>query len=319
MDGAYLKGKILASLWDFGPFHPGMEREGYPKTTNPAKMRPALARAILQIYGEAPVLDPMAGSFTTCFEASKLGMESYGVEYEAKFVKEAAKFEPKAPIHFVRGDARALSEIFAKGFGSIVLSPPYSEGIGHAAGKNASPHPWRLGFQRAMTEVWSEGNIAKLKHGLFNSIVFSPPYGEASRGGAIAKRGYEGKHGMDPGLKDRCDRPISDDPRNIGNTHGKTYLSEMAKVYSECFKVLKPGKFMVVVVKDIRKDGFTIPLSADTIKLCQSVGFQCYEVIVNRLNLLSFWMLHHAKRAQDLGEPKALKNHEYVIVMQKPR
>jgi hypothetical protein len=100
--------------------------------------------------------------------------------------------------------------------------------------------------------------------------------------------------------------------------YGRTYLSEMQKVYAECFKVLKPGKFMVVVVKDIRRAGLTIPLGADTIKLCQSVGFQCYEIIVNRMYFPSFWMIHHAQKMQKVGKPMALKTHEYVIVMRKP-
>lgn len=52
----------------------------------------------------------------------------------------------------------------------------------------------------------------------------------------------------------------------IGNLSGTTYLSEMFKVYRECFRVLKPNKFMVVVVKDIRRKGLLsllvqIPLS----------------------------------------------------------
>lgn len=617
--------KILVSSWDFGPAFPQGERKDYPKSTNPAKMRPSLARAILQIYGEAPVLDPMAGSFTTCIEASKLGMESYGVEFERKFVKEAMKWKPPkgcAPIHFIKGDARELSKIFRRDrfgnvlvsppywsalhdtkearkrmksravsaekgpcgysedpenianlsayaasfgtiifsppywnavgrdsqkpyirseerieeyeskrgmdravdfrahrgygtdpcnignvpeydenmfgsvvfsppyyvalsdiaksrkighrhllisrekgilrqaysnsignignisrygnafgcivfsppyfdavqdvspghqgpegghlerqhlmaklgksgygssdnighiprygesvfgsivlsppyagslsaskntksfmsreerlrwasgerlrkrgmnyspnpenignvpnygeniFGSVIFSPPYSEGIGHPAGKNASSaYPWRLKYQRGMTEVWSEGSIAKLKHGsdLFGSVIFSPPFGEATRGGGIAKKGYEGKYGRDVKLKERCDRPISENPNNIGNMrYGRTYLSEMQKVYAECFKVLKPGKFMVVVVKDIRRQNLTIPLGADTIKLCQSVGFQCYEIIVNKMYFPSFWMVHHAQKMQRAGKPMALKTHEYVIVMKKP-
>jgi DNA modification methylase len=103
-----------------------------------------------------------------------------------------------------------------------------------------------------MTEAWSDGSISKLRYG---SIIFSPPYGEANRGKGIAEKGYEGVHGKDEELKRRCDRPISIDPNNIGNfQYGPTYLGEMFKVYKECFRVLKPGKFMVIVVKDIQRN-----------------------------------------------------------------
>ncbi|NJD78267.1 MAG: hypothetical protein FIB08_14440 [Candidatus Methanoperedens sp.] len=53
-----------------------------------------------------------------------------------------------------------------------------------------------------------------------------------------------------------------------------TYLEEIFKIYSECYKVLRPGKFMVLVVKDIRRKGLTIPIAADAIKLCQLAGFE---------------------------------------------
>lgn len=38
---------------------------------------------------------------------------------------------------------------------------------------------------------------------------------------------------------------------------------------------------MVVVVKDIRRKGLTIPLGADTIKLCQLAGFEVFDIIIN--------------------------------------
>lgn len=166
------------------------------------------------------------------------------------------------------------------------------------------------------------GNLGNIDR--FGSIIFSPPYGEANRGSGIAEEGYRGKYGRDEELKDRCDRPISRDEENISNVrYGKTYLSEMFKVYSECYRFLKPGSFMVVVVKDIQRDRKTIPLGADTIKLCQTAGFDCHDVIINKMYFPSFWMLSLAKKAQTEGlkEPRkfhALKTYEYVLVFRKP-
>jgi len=67
------------------------ERSYYLCNDHPAKMCPYLARAILQLYGESPVLDPMAGVRTTLIEAVLLGMDAVGVEYERKFVDQANK------------------------------------------------------------------------------------------------------------------------------------------------------------------------------------------------------------------------------------
>ncbi|MDI6826834.1 MAG: DNA methyltransferase [Candidatus Aenigmarchaeota archaeon] len=460
------KQKILVSVWDFGAVHPQSERSYYACNDHPAKMRPPLARAILKLYGESPILDPMAGVGTTLVEAMLLGMNAVGVEYEKKFVKQANEnlkyiqknfrgkslgkavciqgdardlsclnnskvssvlFSPpyfnamKSRVssvkeamkkyqnsveHAKRVDGRPISKALARSnmgygtskdnignisqFGSIIFSPPYFDALslnkgggskasiqheemtqvlqmkrsGPFAVKKNLPTPYsskqgNIGNQKdygifgsvilsppyfcCVSDVVKSryrypvtkqgmsrrqeysgnpsniGNIAK-----FGSIVFSPPLGEANRGGGIAKRGYEGKHGKDEDLKNRCDRAISDNPNNISNfQYGRTYLSEMLKVYRECYRVLKPGKFMVVVVKDIQRNWKTIPLGADTIKLCQLAGFDCHDVIINKMYFPSFWILSLAKNSQIenlIGTQKfhALKNHEYVLVFRKP-
>jgi DNA modification methylase len=430
------KRKILVSVWDFGAVHPQSERSHYLRNDHPAKMRPCLARAILQLYGESPVLDPMAGLGTTLVEAMLLGMDAIGVEYEKKFADQANKniahIKKLCPGKNLgravcnKGDARDLSCLNKPKVRSIVFSPPYSEGIGHTAGKNASmKYPWRLKLQKRMTEPWTDGSIAKLRYGdkSFGSIFFSPPYfnavesvstghqgpegghlerqhrlakdrkagygnknniGHAKNYGSIIfpppysnalKRGDEGPYSGSKRIsyEDRLKRfqgyssnsgnignitqfgsvvfsppyegalnsskhvggiasrdpklaktgQYSDDRRNIGNTVGQTYLGEMLKVYSECYRVLKPGKFMVVVVKDIQRLWKTIPIGADTIKLCQLAGFDLHDIIVNRMYFPSFWMLNLAKKSQsqrNIGTKKfhALKTHEYVLVFRKP-
>jgi DNA modification methylase len=96
----------------------------------------------------------------------------------------------------------------------------------------------------------------------------------------------------------------------------------MYKVYRECFKILKTGGFMTVVVKDIQRNWTTIPLGADTIKLCQAAGFDCHDIIINRLHSPSFWILNLAKKSQlkeNVGTKRfhAMKNHEYILVFRK--
>ena len=110
--------------------------------------------------------------------------------------------------------------------------------------------------------------------------------------------------------------------KKIENIVGQTYLGEMLKVYRECYRVLKPGRFMIVVVKDIQRNWKTVPLGADTIKLCQLAGFDCHDVIINKMYFPSFWMLSLAKNSQREGVKgtrrfHALKSHEYVLVFRK--
>ena len=158
----------------------------------------------------------------------------------------------------------------------------------------------------------------KKTSGLFGSVIFSLPFGEANRGSGIAKNGYEGKHGKDVGLKDRCDRPLSQDKSNISNIlYSSDYFAEMFRVYHECYRVLKFGKFMVVVVRDIRRGGLTIALGAETIKLCQRAGFKVFDIIINRLYSPSFWQLSLAKKDREKGISHALRTHEYLLVFRK--
>jgi len=336
------KRKILVSVWDFKPVHPQSERSYYLCNDHPAKMRPSLAKAILQIYGESPVLDPMAGIGTTLVEAMLLGMDAIGVEYEKKFARQANKniehvrklFSNKklGKAVCVQGDARNLSSALRrKKVKSILFSPPYFDALSLRKGggsktsieyeestkelqlKRSGPFAVKKNLPTPYSS--KRENIGNLSE--FGSIIFSPPY----EGALNASKHVGGIASRDPQLASTG--RYSRDKKNIGNTLGKTYLGEMFKVYSECYRVLKPGKFMVVVVKDIQRNWSTIPLGADTIKLCQLAGFQVHDIIINKLYFPSFWMLNLAKKSQreeNKGTRKfhALKTHEYILVFRKP-
>jgi len=341
-------------------------------------MRPGLARAILQIYGEPPVLDPMAGIGTTLVEAMLLGMDAIGVDYEKKFVDQANRniehvrklFSDRklARAICVEGDARDLSCLNNQKVNSILTSPPYYDAIKSVSSGSQDPEGGHLERQHKLAREGKSGygdssNIGHLekygsivfsppfadskhhyKHGLkvleenfkgrkawekreeiktskenmgnlsygFGSILFSPPYCgvmDAKRhvGGISARDSSLAKTGL-----------YSRDERNLGNIRNeRAYLTEMLKVYSECYRVLKPGKLMIVVVKDLKRKGLTVPLGADTIKLCQMVGFKVLDIIINKTYFPSFWQLTHARRALTKSIPMTLRTHEYVMVFRK--
>jgi len=334
--------KILVSVWDFGATHPQTERSYYSCNDHPAKMRPSLARAILELYGESPVLDPMVGIGTTLVEAVLLGMDAMGVEYEEKFVHQAnkniehvRKLFPNRKLGRAvcfRGDARKLSLVLKKKeFRTILFSPPYWKAIKSQSSStkeamekyaNSVEHARKVGGKpiskalaiSSMGYSDSKENIGNIDK--FGSILFSPPYEAALNAskhvGGIASRDLQlAKTGL-----------YSRSKSNIGNVVGRTYLGEMLKVYRECYRALRSGKFMIVVVKDIQKNWKTIPLGADTIKLCQLAGFDCHDVIINKMYFPSFWVLSLAKKSQwkdAKGTQKfhALKSHEYVLVFRK--
>lgn len=331
--------KFLVSVWDFGPRSPQRERKHYAWNKHPAKMSPTLASSILRLYGESPVLDPMAGIGTTLVEAMLLGMDAVGVELERKFVNQANENIRHIRKDFssfklgnakcFHGDARFLSKLESnKKFSSIIFSPPYGTTNTFNDLKFVLPKEKDSVAETEQSAVHYDDrdNIAKIsQYGEFNSILLSPPYGEQhGKGGSIfnadgtVTEKFKDKFASS-GIRRKGFLDVSS-PRNIDNIrYGHNYLSEMLKVYSECYRVLAPGKYMTVVVKDIKRDSLTIPLAADTIKLCQLAGFQLYDIIINKTYFPSFWTLNRAKRDLAKGIMHPLRNHEYVLILRKDR
>lgn len=332
--------KLLVSVWDFGPRSPQRERNNYVWNKHPAKMIPTLARSILNLYGESPVLDPMAGIGTTLVEAILLGMDAIGIDLEKKFVDRAneniqrihADFPDRKLGHAkcLQGDARSLAKLDVnnKTFSSIIFSPPYATTKTFNDLKFVLPGREEAVAKTEQSAVRYEDkdNIGKISsYGQFNSILFSPPYGEQhGKGGSI----FNADGSVTPKFRNKfansgirrkgfLDASSADNIDNI--RYGRSYLSEMLKVYSECYRVLAPGKFMIVVVKDIKRNSLTIPLAADTIRLCQLAGFQLFDIIINKTYFPSFWVLDRAKKDQASGIMHPLRNHEYVLVFRKPR
>jgi hypothetical protein len=190
---------------------------------------------------------------------------------------------------------------------------------------------------------WPESpeNIGNLSLGPVDAVITSPPFGEANRGGGIAVKGYEGKHGRDPELHLRHDRPLSDNPDNISNLafgdaaqlgepqadlqqlykklltkKGKpTYLSEMLLVYKNMFDVLRPGGVACVVVKPFVKDRRVVDLPYITWCLLRAIGCTLEKAYKWRIERPSFWRILYVKKNPDVP----LVAHEYVVVVRKPR
>jgi hypothetical protein len=70
----------------------------------------------------------------------------------------------------------------------------------------------------------------------------------------------------------------------------------MALVYRECWKVLRHGGLMVLVVKSFIRNKQIVDLAADTIKLCEQAGFRLQETWKRRLPAQSFWRILYSKK-----------------------
>jgi len=208
---------------------------------------------------------------------------------------------------------------------TIITSPPYSEGqfdYKHGMNKYVSPN-WkgRRAFEEKRKMEYSGENITLLKHGDIDTIITSPPFAEANRGGGIAQKGYEGKYGKDEKLHLRHDRPLSNNPENISNlpygnmdtTKKETYLQAMFQIYEEMYNVLKEGGRAIVVVRPFVRNKKVVDLPYDTWFLLEKVGFQLEDVWKLRLKNLSFWRINQYKKNPEQEQIR----HEYILVVKK--
>jgi DNA modification methylase len=94
----------------------------------------------------------------------------------------------------------------------------------------------------------------------------------------------------------------------------KDFLGAMESVASECFRVLKPGKFCAILMGDTRKKGCVIPMSFDVMKMFQASGFTLKELIIkeqHNCKATGYWKTNSVKYNF------LLLAHEYLFVFRK--
>lgn len=176
----------------------------------------------------------------------------------------------------------------------IITSPPYSESVGKRAGGKMS---WGSKDDMPYLTKYSDSdnNLGNLPHGDIDAIITSPPYEQAISGSAESKEssGFQSEE-----AKKLCQyaAEYSASPDNLGNLKGQTYLGEMKRVYEQCYKVLKPGGLLVLVVKNFIRNKAIMPLDEHTIQLCESVGFKLIERHYRKLLSQSFWRVIYKQR-----------------------
>jgi DNA modification methylase len=204
---------------------------------------------------------------------------------------------------------------------TIITSPPYGEQQSPRRGGG------NIGFVRPSKDgkigtdlrdkSWfisdNPDNIANLRHGDIDTIITSPPFSEANRGGGIAREGYEGRYGKDDKLHLRHDRPLSDNPDNIGNMKQETYLQAMLQVYKEMYNVLKEGGRAIIAVRPFAQNKKVVDLPYHTWLLLEKVGFQLEDVWKLHLKNLSFWRILQYKKNPEQEQIR----HEYILVVKK--
>jgi len=234
--------------------------------------------------------------------------------------------ERQHPAPFSFTDVARLIRFFSK-TDEVVLDP--FVGIGstlkaaalegrRGIGIELSPRFAALSRERLAREVDASGGtgaaqqvlegdarevLASLETGSVDFVVTSPPYWNI-----LHKKDHKARQErVTQGLATRYSH---DDPRDLGNVDDyETFVKELVTILADCGRVLKPNKYLAVVVSDFRDGGRLRMFHADLASSLENVGFVLKGITV-------LYQTH--KRVFPYGYPAAYVpniHHQYVLIL----
>lgn len=132
-------------------------------------------------------------------------------------------------------------------------------------------------------------------------VITSPPYWDIHLQERTADR--------------KASRPYGDSQADLGRIRNyQQFLDSLRDAFEAVYRVLKPGKYCIVVVMDIRKKDKLYPFHSDMVTLMRDIGFIYDDLII--------WdRRHEYSNMRPLGYPyrfRINKAHEYILIFQKP-
>jgi len=292
--------------------------------SHPAKFSPGLiqkiyAHGIEQGYFKSGdvIGDPFGGIGGGGIFAAYAGLQWVGVELEKKFVDLAKEnFELHRPAWeahgypvpvILQGDSREFSRII-EGCDSILTSPPFVDCLHGAEGKislaaqGVGADGEKRGGKINKSYGQTPGQIGRLKAGNLkvSSIVTSPPFMDCHN---IVPVEAHSRQVTSERVKSKIE--YGKTVGQIGNDKNETYWQAMTQVYQECHRALKPGGYIIVVVKAYVKNKKRVHLPMQTLKLLISLGFTPVERIKAMLVTKS---VNHGLFGEDIITEKARKS-----------
>jgi DNA modification methylase len=240
-----------------------------------------------------------------------------------------AKYEKMHPAPFSFTDITKLIRFFTKhkakvldpfvGIGSTIKACVELDREGF--GVELSPKWCKITRQRLAAESNHElddehlvcGDSRKLKQyfkkDLFDFIVTSPPYWNI-----LEKKDHKANERVINGH----DTKYSESKSDLGNIEDyNKFLDDLAKIFLSCHDLLKPGKYMCIIVSDFRHKSEFYPFHSDLLsKLTdkkQKKFFQLKGIKV---------LIQNAKKLFPYGYPFSYVeniHHQYVLILQKQK
>jgi site-specific DNA-methyltransferase (adenine-specific) len=123
-------------------------------------------------------------------------------------------------------------------------------------------------------------------------------------------------------------KQYNDNQDQLGHISGyEQFLTELTKVWRECFRVIVPGGRLVCVVGDVclsrKKNGrhVVVPLHADICVICRKIGFDNLNPIIwHKISNANYEVQNGSKFLGKPYEPNAIiKNDiEFILMQRKP-
>lgn len=161
------------------------------------------------------------------------------------------------------------------------------------------------GHNQELIQGDAREEMPKLDDETFDFIVTSPPYWSILNKKADHRVRNER-------IKENLDTRYSYDPRDLANIESyHDFLAELRKVFSECHRVLKKGRYMAVVVADFRDKSRYVYYHADVAKIIEDTGFVSKGMVV---------FVKNAKKLYPYGYPYDFVpniHHEYILIFKK--
>ncbi len=225
---------------------------------HPARYPEELVSEFVQFFTKAGeiVLDPFCGSGATLVSCHETGRRAVGIELSGRYSRICQE---------------RLAELGA-------LDAENGCWVLHAdANRVADPALWTQ-----LPHLADPGGLPQ-----FDFIMTSPPYFNMlrkSRGGVLSNHKKRAQAGLDT--------HYSNDARDLGNVDDYDhYIEAVGRIFDACAVVLKPKRYLVVVVQNMRDvDGEVRPLAWDLQRrIAQTLSFQGERIWCQNSKALGIW------------------------------
>ncbi len=250
---------------------------------HPAMMHGGLLLEIARLYIHpgAVVLDPFGGVGTTALAAAVVPCRVILTELEPHFAVVARRIAARVADLEVVNKVRVLASSFA-GVVPVAWRPG---AIAH------TPQPSSLEcclvVPGSSSVVVHNLNACAIGYehigGVVHAIITSPPYADTFGHPGAAGGAYTRDH----------------ESPNLGRVRNRVFFRRgLVQVYKAALEVLAPGGVVVIVTKDVLRDGVRVPLALENILALQGLGCELRDWW-RRECVPSFQANRHRKRYPD--------------------